>query len=58
MWDHKILYADRTLKAEQILMAPLLWESKNMNMAGSSKSKSAFYFMENSWTIALKSNEV
>jgi hypothetical protein len=33
-WDHKIVYADRSLENEQLLMRPLLLESKNTNMAG------------------------
>jgi hypothetical protein len=40
---HKILYADRSLKDEQLLISPLLQESKNMNMAGGSKSNFTFY---------------
>jgi hypothetical protein len=34
-WDHNILYADRWLEDEQLLIRPLLREYKNMNMAGS-----------------------
>jgi hypothetical protein len=45
-WDHKILYADRSLEDVQLLISPLLRESKNMNMAGSSKLEFTFYFME------------
>jgi hypothetical protein len=29
MWDHKLFYADRSLEDEQLLIRPLLWESKN-----------------------------
>jgi hypothetical protein len=32
-WDHAILYADRSLEDEQLLVRPLLRESKTMNMA-------------------------
>jgi hypothetical protein len=46
MWDSKIVYADRSSKDEQLLMLPLLWKAKNMNMAGSWKLKFTFYFME------------
>jgi hypothetical protein len=45
-WDRNILYADRSLEDEQLLMRPLLRESKNMNMVGSLKLKFTFYFME------------
>jgi hypothetical protein len=34
-WDHEILYADRSLGDEQLLMRRLLRKiKKNMNMAG------------------------
>jgi hypothetical protein len=45
-WDHKILYADRSLEDEQLLIRPLLLESKNMNMACSWMLKFTFYFMD------------
>jgi hypothetical protein len=44
MWDHKVLYADRSLEDGQLLIRPLLRQSKNMNMAGSWTF--TFYFME------------
>jgi hypothetical protein len=28
MWDYEIVYADRSLKDEQILIKPLLWKIK------------------------------
>jgi hypothetical protein len=33
-WDHKILYADRSLEDEQLLIRPLLQESKNVIRVG------------------------
>jgi hypothetical protein len=45
-WDHTILYADRSLKDEQLLITSLLQESKNMNVASCSNLKFIFYFME------------
>jgi hypothetical protein len=45
-WDHGILYADRSLKDKQLLVRPLLWITKNTNMAGGWKFKYIFYFME------------
>jgi hypothetical protein len=33
--EHEILYSDRPSEDEQLLVRPLLRESKNMNMAGS-----------------------
>jgi hypothetical protein len=45
-WDHKILYSDSYLEDEQLLISPLLRESKNMNMVGGSKLKFTFNFME------------
>jgi hypothetical protein len=33
-WDHKILYTDRPSADEQLLITPLLRESKNTNMSG------------------------
>jgi hypothetical protein len=45
-WDHKILYADTSLEDEQLLIRPLLRESKNINMAGGSKLKFTFYFIQ------------
>jgi hypothetical protein len=44
--DHKILCSDRSLEDEQLLLRSLLWESKNVNMAGGWKLKLTFYFME------------
>jgi hypothetical protein len=44
--DHKILYADRSLKDERLLISPLLQESKSMNMAGGSELKFTFCFMK------------
>jgi hypothetical protein len=46
MWDHRILCADRYLNDKQLLVRPLLWESKSMYMTGSWKFKFTFYFME------------
>jgi hypothetical protein len=34
-WDHEILYDDRSLENKQLLIRPLLQETKNRNMAGS-----------------------
>jgi hypothetical protein len=33
MCDHEILYADKS-SMDKLLVIPLFWESKNMNMAG------------------------
>jgi hypothetical protein len=41
-WDHTILYADRSLEDEQLLIRPLLKESKNINMAGGWNLKFTF----------------
>jgi hypothetical protein len=35
MWGHTILYADISLDDDQVLIRPLLRESKNVNLAGS-----------------------
>jgi hypothetical protein len=35
MWDNTVFIADRSLEDEQLLIRPLLQESKNMNLAGS-----------------------
>jgi hypothetical protein len=40
------VYADRSLENEQLLMRPLLLESKNTNMAGGWMLKFTSYFME------------
>jgi hypothetical protein len=32
-WNHEILHSDRYLENEQLLIRPLLRETKNMNMA-------------------------
>jgi hypothetical protein len=32
-WDHEILYTDRSSNDEQLLMKPVLSETKNTNMA-------------------------
>jgi hypothetical protein len=45
-WDYKMLYADRYSEDEQLLMRPLLQESKNTNMGGGWKLKLTFYFMD------------
>jgi hypothetical protein len=34
MWDHHILYADRSSKDEQIFMRQFLWKTKNTNVEG------------------------
>jgi hypothetical protein len=44
-WDHTILYANKSLEDEQLLIRPLLRESKNMNMAGGWMLKFTFYFI-------------
>jgi hypothetical protein len=46
MWDDIILYSNRYLEDEQILIRPLLWKSKNMNMVDIWQLKLTFYFME------------
>jgi hypothetical protein len=33
-WDHTILYANRSSEDEQLLIRPILRESKNTSMAG------------------------
>jgi hypothetical protein len=48
MWVHNILYADRYLEDEQILIRPLWRESKSMNMADGWKLKFTFYIMDRS----------
>jgi hypothetical protein len=48
MWNHKILYADRFSEVEQLLIRPLLRESKNTNMVGGRNLKFRFCFMERS----------
>jgi hypothetical protein len=45
MWDHIILYSDRSSEDEQLLMRPLMRESKNINMASGWMVKFTFYFM-------------
>jgi hypothetical protein len=45
-WDHETWYADRSSKDKQLLIRPLLWKSKNTNMAGSWKLKFTLHFME------------
>jgi hypothetical protein len=45
MYDHEILYSDRSSDDEQLLIRTFLWKTKNMNMAGSWYLKSVFYFM-------------
>jgi hypothetical protein len=44
-WDREILYADRSAKDKQHLVIPLLWKTKNTNMAGGWKFKYIFYFI-------------
>jgi hypothetical protein len=44
-WDDEILNADMASK-DELLISPLFWGAKNMNMEGSLKLKFAFYFME------------
>jgi hypothetical protein len=46
MWDHKILYTNRSSEDEQLLIRPLLRESKNTHKSGSWKLKFAFYFID------------
>jgi hypothetical protein len=41
-WGHNILYADRSSEGEQLLIWPLLRETKNTYMAGSWKLKLTF----------------
>jgi hypothetical protein len=35
MWDHEIVFADKSLKDKQLLQGPLLWKTKNINVKGS-----------------------
>jgi hypothetical protein len=44
-WDHKMLYAHISLEDEQLLIRPLLRESKNVNITGGWKLTFSFYFM-------------
>jgi hypothetical protein len=44
-WDHEILYADKSSMEKQLLVIPLLRETKNTNMAGGWKFEYIFYFM-------------
>jgi hypothetical protein len=46
MWDHEILYADRSWEDEQLLGRLLLLETENMNTAGSWNLKFIFHLME------------
>jgi hypothetical protein len=46
MWDHGILYSDRPSEDEQLLLRPLLWKTKNTNMAGGWNLKFTLGFME------------
>jgi hypothetical protein len=46
IWDHKMLYADRSLEDGQVLIGSLLQKFKNMNTAGVRMLKFTFYFME------------
>jgi hypothetical protein len=54
-WDHEILYTDRSLKDEQLLIRPFLSKIKNTNMAAVWMLKiNILYCGDNSWTIALQ----
>jgi hypothetical protein len=46
MLDHGILYADSSSDARQLLLRPLLRETKNMNMMGCWKLKWTYCLME------------
>jgi hypothetical protein len=52
-WDYEIVYADRSSKDKQLLVRPLLWKTKNTNIAGSWKLKFTFYFALATRTVAL-----
>jgi hypothetical protein len=54
MWDHEILYVDRSSEDEQLSTRQLFRKTKKTNMAGSWNLKCTYCFMGNSWTIALR----
>jgi hypothetical protein len=45
-WDHEILYTDRYLNYEWLLIRPFLWETKNTNVEGSWILKFVWWCME------------
>jgi hypothetical protein len=46
MWYNDTLYADKSLENRQLLIKPLLWETKDTNIAGGWSLKFTFRFME------------
>jgi hypothetical protein len=60
MWEHEIVYTDRSSKDEQLLMRPFLSETKNTNMTASWMLKFIVCFVETTheplhldkWTLA------
>jgi hypothetical protein len=45
-WDHEMLYTDRYLNDERLLIRPFLWETKNTNVEGSWILKFVLWLIE------------
>jgi hypothetical protein len=44
-WDHRMLYAGRSLEVEQLLIRPLMQKTKNTNMVGGWYLKLIFFMV-------------